>query len=53
MSAIAQPSFTGTTAQAIMASENVSIGAIRNSTRLAPVGITVSFITILMASAKG
>ena len=36
-----------------MASEKVSIGAIRNSTRLAPTGTTVSFISILMASAMG
>ena len=53
MSAAARPSPTGTTAQAIMASEKVSIGASRNSTRLAPAGMTVSFIIILMASAKG
>ena len=35
MSAIAQPSFTGMTAQASMASPKVSIGAIRNSSGLA------------------
>ncbi len=39
MSAIAQPSVTGITAQAISASIIVSIGAITNSTRLAPVGM--------------
>ena len=53
MSAIAQPSFTGMTAQAIIASENVSIGAIRNSSGLLPDGMIVSFISIFSASAKG
>ena len=53
MSAIAQPSATGITAQAIMASAKVSIGAIRNRMRLAPLGTMVSFMNILMASAKG
>ena len=53
MSAIAQPSFTGITAQAIIASPKVSIGAIRNSNRFAPDGMMVSFISILIASAKG
>ena len=48
MSAIAQPSFTGITAQAIIASAKVSIGAIRNSSRLEPAGMIVSFIIILM-----
>ena len=52
MSAIAQPSFTGTTAQAIMARMKVSIGAPMNSTRLAPLGMIVSFISILPASAN-
>ena len=51
--AIAQPSFTGITAQAIMAKVIVSSGAIKNRIRLAPVGTMVSFISILSASAKG
>ena len=53
MLAIAQPSFTGITAHATIASRKVSIGAIRNSNRFEPVGMMVSFITILMASANG
>ena len=53
ISAIAQPSFTGITAQAIIASPKVSIGAIRNSSRLAPDGMIVSFISIFSASANG
>jgi hypothetical protein len=53
MSAIAQPSFTGMTAQASIASMKVSIGANRNRRRFAPVGTIVSFISILIASAKG
>ena len=53
MLAIAQPSSTGITAQAIMARPKVSIGAIRNSARLAPVGMMVSFIISFRASANG
>ena len=53
MSAIAQPAFTGITAQPIIASVMVSNGAVMNSNRLAPVGTTVSFISIFSASAKG
>ena len=53
MSAMPQPSFTGITAQAITASAKVSIGAAMNRKREAPVGTTVSFIIILMASANG
>ena len=53
MSAIAQPSFTGITAQASIASMNSSIGARMNRKRFAPEGTMVSFISILMASAKG
>ena len=53
MLATAQPSFTGITAQAIIASVIVSSGATMNSRRLAPVGIMVSFISIFTASAKG
>ena len=53
MSAMAQPSFTGITAQASIASMKVSIGAIRNSRRFDPDGMIVSFISILIASAKG
>ncbi len=53
ISAIAQPAFTGMTAQAIIASPKVSIGANRNSARLDPDGITVSFMIILSASANG
>ena len=53
ISAIAQPSFTGITAQASMASMKVSIGAKRNRSLLAPVGTMVSLSSILSASAKG
>ena len=53
ISAIAQPSFTGITAQASMASMKVSIGANRNRSLLAPVGTMVSLSSILSASAKG
>ena len=53
ISAIAQPSFTGITAQAIIARPKVSIGAIRNSSRLEPAGMMVSFISIFSASANG
>jgi hypothetical protein len=53
MSAIAQPAFTGITAQAIIARPKVSIGAIRNSNRLAPAGMIVSFMIIFSASANG
>ena len=53
MSAMPQPSFIGMTAQAIMASMKVSIGANRNRPRFAPDGMMVSLLTILMASAKG
>ncbi len=53
MSAIAQPLFTGITAQATIASPKVSIGAIRNSRGLLPDGMTVSFISIFSASANG
>ena len=53
MSAIAQPSFTGMTAQASIARAKVSIGAIRNSSRFDPDGMIVSFISIFSASAKG
>ena len=53
MSAIAQPSFTGITAQAIIARLKVSIGAIRNSSRLEPAGMIVSFMIIFSASANG
>ena len=52
MSAIAQPLATGITAQATIARMKVSIGAQMNSTRLAPEGMIVSFISILPASAK-
>jgi hypothetical protein len=53
MSAIAQPSFTGITAQASMASMKVSMGANMKRSRFAPEGTIVSFITALIASAKG
>ena len=53
MFAIAQPSFTGITAQAIMASTMVSTGANINRSRFAPVGTMVSLKIILIASAKG
>jgi len=53
MSAPTQPSFTGMTAQASIASEKVSIGAIRNRNRFDPVGMMVSFISIFSASANG
>ena len=53
MSDTAQPLLTGITTQAMQASMNVSIGASRNSTRLAPAGITVSLVKTLTASAKG
>ena len=53
ISAIAQPSFTGITAQASIASMKVSIGANRNSTLFAPVGTMVSLSSIFSASAKG
>ena len=53
MSAMAQPSFTGMTAQAIIASVMVSSGATMNRMRFAPVGMIVSFISIFSASAKG
>ncbi len=53
MSAIAQPSFTGITAQAIIARLKVSIGAMRNSNRLEPAGMIVSFMSIFSASANG
>ena len=53
MSAIAQPSFTGITAQASMASMKVSMGANMKRSRFAPEGTMVSFITALIASAKG
>ena len=53
MLAIAQPSFTGITAQASIARVKVSIGAIRNRRRLAPDGMIVSFISIFSASANG
>ena len=53
MSAIAQPSFTGMTAQAIIARQKVSIGAMRNSSRLEPAGMIVSFMIIFSASANG
>ena len=53
MSAIAQPSFTGITAQASIARAKVSIGAIRNRRRFDPDGMIVSFIIIFSASAKG
>ena len=50
---IAQPSFTGITAQASIARLNVSIGAIRKSRRFDPEGMIVSFIIIFSASANG
>ncbi len=53
MSAIPQWSFTGITAQAMIASPKVIIGANRNSIRLAPSGMMVSLNSILIASAKG
>ena len=52
MSAMAQPSVTGITAQAINAKIIVSIGAITNKTRFAPVGMICSFMNIFNASAK-
>ena len=53
MSATTQPSFTGITAQASIASAKVSIGAIRNRRRFDPDGMIVSFISIFSASANG
>ena len=53
MSATAQPSFTGITAQAIIASVMVSKGAITNRMRFDPVGMIVSLVSIFSASAKG
>ena len=53
MSAITQPSSNGITAQATSASMKVSIGAMRNSTRLAPDGMMVSFISSFRPSANG
>ena len=52
MSAMAQPLLVGITAQAIIASTKVRNGASRNRARLAPDGITVSLVSILIASAK-
>jgi hypothetical protein len=53
MSASTQPSSNGITAQATSARMKVSIGAIRNSARLAPDGITVSFRSSFNPSANG
>ena len=53
MLAIAQPGSNGITAQATSARVKVSIGATRNTTRLAPLGMIVSFISSLSPSANG
>ena len=52
-SAITQPSLTGMTAQATRASTKVSIGAMMNSTLLAPDGMMVSLVISFSASAIG
>ena len=53
MSDNTQPSATGITAQPIIARTKVSIGAIRKTTRFAPVGMINSLVISLSASAKG
>ena len=52
MSAIAQPSVTGMTAQAASASVPVTSGASRNTPLLAPAGMTGSLKTNFSRSAK-
>ncbi len=51
-SEITQPSAKGITTQAIEASTKVTSGAIRNTGLSEPAGITTSFSTNLMKSAK-
>ena len=53
MSAITSPSPTGITAQATIASTKVSIGAMMNTTRLAPAGRIVSLANSFRPSASG
>ena len=53
MSAITQPLLKGITAQAMIARVKVTIGAARKTPRLAPVGMTVSFISSFSPSANG
>ena len=53
MSASTRPSPNGITAQPISARMKVTIGASRNTTLLAPDGITVSLTNSLRPSAKG
>jgi hypothetical protein len=53
MSASTMPGPNGITAQPTSARMNVTIGAMMKTTRLAPVGITVSLTNSLRPSAKG